>query len=96
MLRGSFYIILAIQNQFSEVENSKFYEILQQKKIDLEIDFFINKIGFSTKKTKKQPGKIRKNTEKPGKSKLIRRSPESHQKPPSHQSIPKPVAHKAD
>ena len=28
LLRGSFYIILGIQNQFSGIQNSKFYEIL--------------------------------------------------------------------
>ena len=46
LLRGSFYIILAIQNQVSEVENSKFYEILQNLILIKKYIFYIN-IDFS-------------------------------------------------
>ena len=40
LLRGSFYIILGIQNQFSGIQNSKFYEILHNF-FDQKIDFYI-------------------------------------------------------
>ena len=69
MLRGSFYIIPAIQNQFSEVENSKFYEILQNLFL-VKNSIFLYKNRFldlkKTEKTKKKLGKTRKHLEKPG------------------------------
>ena len=57
--------MLGIQNQFFDIENSKFYVFLQ-KKIDLEIDFLIEKSISGLKKNRKnleKHGKIAKSAE---------------------------------